>query len=110
MSRVMPSVAVALAVTLAVEVPIVSLFYRRELPRMAIACALATSATNVAMNAWLVRAVRSYDTYLLVGELCASAIEALVYAAASRRHEIGHALIASGLANATSFIAGLALF
>ncbi len=104
------SVEAALAVTLAVEVPLVSLVYRRERARMALVCALATSATNLAMNVWLIQAVRSYDTYLLAGELGASTIEALVYVAASRQRDIGRALIASGLANAGSFIAGQLLF
>jgi hypothetical protein len=105
-----PGVGIALAVTLAVEVPVVSLVYRREPARMAIACALATSATNLAMNAWLLHAVSSYASYLLVGELCATVVEGLVYIAASRQHDVGRALVASGLANAASFIAGLLLF
>jgi hypothetical protein len=105
-----PGVTSALAVTLALEVPIVSLFYSGERARMALACAFATSATNLAMNAWLVHAARSYDAYLLGGELGASMLEALVYVAASRRHDLGRSLIASGIANAASFIAGLLLW
>jgi hypothetical protein len=104
------NVGVALAVTLAIEVPVVSLVYRRERARMSIACALATSLTNVLMNTWLLQGVRSHDTYLLVGELGASVLEALAYVAVSRQHDIGCALVASGLANALSFAAGLSLF
>lgn len=104
------NVGVALAVTLAIEVPVVALVYRRERVRMGIACAIATSLTNLLMNTWLLHRVRSHDTYLLVGELGASALEALVYVAASRQHALGCALVASGLANALSFAAGLSLF
>lgn len=104
------NVGVALAVTLAIEVPVVALLYRSERARMGIACAVATSVTNLLMNTWLVHRVRSHDTYLLAGELGASALEALVYVVVSRQHDIGSALVASGLANALSFAAGLALF
>ena len=77
---------------------------------MAIACALATTATNLAMNAWLIHAARSYDAYLVAGELGASALEALVYVGISRRHDVARSLIASGIANSVSFIAGLLLW
>ncbi|MEY4548041.1 MAG: hypothetical protein RL685_4236 [Pseudomonadota bacterium] len=106
----MVSVGAALVVTLAVEVPIVALAYPRERARLALVCALATSVTNLAMNVWLVHALSSREAYLLWGELGASVLEALAYAAADRRHELGRALVASGLANALSFSAGLWLF
>jgi len=105
-----PGIGSALTVTLAVEMPIVALAYPRERARMALACALATSATNLAMNSWLLHEVSSYETYLLAGELGASALEALVYVVASARHDVARALIVSGLANAVSFIAGLLVF
>jgi hypothetical protein len=107
---VTPGIGSALLVTLALEVPIVSLFYPRERARMALTCALATSATNLAMNAWLVHLASSYSTYLLLGELGASTLEALAYVAVSPRHDIGRALVASGIANAVSFSAGLLLW
>ena len=105
-----PSIASALAVTLAVEVPIVALLYPGERARMAGACALATTVTNLVMNAWLSRASGSYDISLLGGEIGASLVEAVVYATVSRRHGVGNALVASGLANAASFAAGLIVY
>jgi peptidoglycan biosynthesis protein MviN/MurJ (putative lipid II flippase) len=105
-----PSIGSALAVTVSVEVPIVAWFYPRERTRMALTCAVATTVTNLAMNAGLRRVTASYDTYLLAGELAASALEALAYVVMSKRHPIGQALIASGVANAASFAAGLLLF
>jgi hypothetical protein len=105
-----PSVASALMLTLAVEVPVVALVYARERARMAVTCAIATSLTNFAMNAWLYAAVSSYDAYLIAGELGATMIEALVYVAVSRDHGAGRALLASGVANMASFAAGLVVF
>jgi hypothetical protein len=105
-----PSVASALMLTLAVEVPIVALVYARERARMAAAWALATSATNLMMNAWLYTAAGSYDAYLTAGELGATVIEALVYIVVSREHAVGRALFASGVANTASFAAGLVAF
>lgn len=103
-------IGAALLVTLSLEVPIASLFYPGERVRMALACALATTATNLAMNAGLIYAASSYDDYLLLGELGATVLEALVYVAVDRRHDFGRCLIASGVANAVSFIAGLLLW
>ena len=105
-----PSITAALAVTLVVEVPIVALAYPGERLRLAGACAVATTVTNLVMNAWLSRAFGSYDLQLLGGEIGASLIEAAVYAAVSRAHRVGTALVASGLANAASFLAGLGVF
>ena len=102
-------IALALAITLAVEVPIVAALYRSERLRMAICCALATGATNLAMNGPWLRMAGSYADYLLVGEIAALGIEAVAYVAVSREHEIGRALLASALANAASFGAGLVL-
>jgi hypothetical protein len=105
-----PSVASALMLTLAVEVPIVALVYARERARMAAACALASSVTNLVMNVWLYAAMSSYDAYLTAGELGATVIEALVYVVVSRDHGIGPALLASGVANTASFAIGLVVF
>lgn len=106
----MTSVVVsALIITLAVEVPIVALLYPRERERMALACALATSATNLLMNAWLL-GTGSYDARLMGGEIGATFSEAIVYLVVSRGHEPGKALMASGLANAASFAAGLLFY
>jgi peptidoglycan biosynthesis protein MviN/MurJ (putative lipid II flippase) len=100
----------ALALTLVIEVPTVAFFYAGERKRLAIACAIATTATNLAMNTWLYHAVRSYDVYLLVGEIGAVLVEALVYWGASREHELGRAILASAVANAASFAVGWKVF
>jgi peptidoglycan biosynthesis protein MviN/MurJ (putative lipid II flippase) len=100
---------IALAITVVVEAPIVALLYPRERVRMALTCALTTSATNLAMNLLLYPRVHSYMTYLLVGEIAATLIEAAAYLAASRQHDVGRALLASALANGASFSVGLIL-
>jgi hypothetical protein len=96
-------VARAWALTVAVETPIVALVFRRQWRRMALACALATSATNLAMNLWLSRAGAGYLRALVAWELVALLAEAAVYALASRPRDVARALVASGLANAASF-------
>lgn len=101
---------VALAVTIAVEVPIVALVFPGERIRMALACAVATSATNLAMNLLLYPRAGSWNTYILVGEIGATLVEAAVYWVVSREHDVGRALLASALANGASFSAGLLLF
>ena len=105
--------ALALAVTLAVEVPIVAAFYPGQRLRMAVACALATTATNLALNLALTRARLSHDETLLAGETLALVLEALIYARVARRErsEAGwsRALAASVAANLASFGAGLIL-
>jgi hypothetical protein len=77
---------------------------------MTATCAILTTATNLAVNAWLRLVAGSYDAYLLGGELGATVLEAAAYVDLSRRHAVGPALIASGLANGTSFAAGVVLF
>lgn len=99
-------VLTALVVTLAVEVPIVALVFRREAGRMAVVAAVATAATNLAMNVLLFGRV-PYLVYLGVGEVGATLLEAGAYFAASRERDLGRALVASALANAASFAAGL---
>lgn len=100
-------VLLALAVTVLIEVPVVALIYRTQRLRMALVCALATTATNLAMNTLLLGAADSYASYLLVGEIGALLIEAGVYVLASRDHELGRALLASAAANGLSFGLGL---
>ena len=101
-------VLTALVVTLAVEVPIVALVYRREAVRMALVAAMATTATNLAMNLLLFGHV-PYLVYLGVGEVGATLLEATAYRFASRERNLGLALVASAIANAASFSAGLLL-
>jgi hypothetical protein len=71
---------------------------------MALACALATTATHAAMHAWLLPTLAA-PFALLVAELGALALEALVYARLSRSP--ARSLLAATLANALSFAAGL---
>jgi len=101
---------VALLVTLALEVPVVALCYPRERLRMGLGCLGATAVTNVAMNGLLLPVSPSYAFYLLVGETAALVLEATVYLALSRDHELGRAALASALANSLSFGAGLLLW
>jgi hypothetical protein len=100
----------ALVVTLAIEVPIVAWLYPGERARMAIACAVATAATNLFMNLVLVRLVSSYVAYLAIGESSALVVEAAVYAIVSRARDVPRAIVASGAANLASFAAGMLLF
>jgi hypothetical protein len=102
---------VALGITLALEVPIVAAFYGGQRARLAAAAVVANVGTNVAMNVLLVRSSRdSYDTTLLAGEAVALLLEAVVYAAVDRKHDLVKALTASAAANLASFGAGLLLF
>lgn len=101
-------VVTALVVTLVVEVPIVALVFRREAGRMALVAAAATGLTNLAMNALLFGRV-SYLAYLGIGEVGATLLEAAAYYFGSRERNLGRALVASALANAASFAAGLLL-
>jgi hypothetical protein len=102
---------VALAITLAIEVPIVAAFYRGQRARLALAAVLANLATNLAMNMVIVRGSRAaYDETLLVGEAVALLLEAAVYAAVDRKHDLVTGFTASAAANLASFGAGLVVF
>jgi hypothetical protein len=94
----------ALLVTILVEAPLVGLVYRRL--AMALVCAVTTGVTNLVMNRFLFRAVRSAEQYILIGELGAVLIEALVYFLVARKHGAARAIAASALANSASFVAG----
>ena len=106
----MHPLAVALAVTLAVEVPVVVALYPRQRLRMGITCALATTFTYVMMNTLVRRYATSWEQYILIGEFSAVAVEAAVYALVSRPRDVLRALLASGIANGLSFGAGLLIF
>ena len=102
--------AVALAITLVIEVPIVAAFYRGHRVRMAIAATLANIATNLAMNALLVRGALPYNPTLLAGEGVALAAEAIVYGLVAPGRDWAKAITASAAANLASFAAGLLFF
>jgi len=57
----------ALAITLAVEVPIVALLFRGQRGRMALVAALATSATHVFMHFALPSLVSTWRGWLVTG-------------------------------------------
>lgn len=97
-------VVIAWLVTVAIEVPVVTLMYKQRV-RMAVASAIATSATNLTMNLVLFR-VLSWNYYLLVGELGALVLEALVYWRVARPRDLPRALVASAAANLASYALG----
>lgn len=105
-----PAYLAALGITLAVEVPVVAALFPGQRLRMAVTCALATSATHLFMHFALPQLLPPGGPVLLLGELIALVVEAGVYAAAARPRELGRALIASALANSLSYAAGLVIF
>ncbi len=98
---------VALGVTLAVEVPIVAAFFPGRRRRMALVCAIATTATHLVLHFVLPRFLPP-GTALLAGEALATVAEAAAYAIVSR--DLGRSLVASAVANAASYALGLILF
>jgi hypothetical protein len=94
----------ALLVTILVEAPLVGLVYRRL--SMALVCAVTTGVTNFVMNRFLFRALRSAEQYVLIGELGAVVVEALIYFLVAREQGAARAIDASALANSASFVAG----
>jgi hypothetical protein len=98
---------VALAVTLVLEVPIVAACFPGRRLRMAWTCALATTSTHLFMHFVMPRWLAGPQQVIVAGEVLALVAEAAVYAVAVR--ELGRALVASALANAASYGAGLLL-
>lgn len=94
----------ALGVTLLLEVPMVAAFYPGRRRRLALACALATTATHLLLH-FAFPLLLPRGTALLAGEAFATLAEAGVYWAAGGG-ELGRGLVASGLANAASFTLG----
>jgi hypothetical protein len=74
---------------------------------MAAVCALATTLTHLVLHFVLPSLSASWDETLVRGEWFALASEAAVYAGVNRPRDIGRALVASALANAASFVAGM---
>jgi hypothetical protein len=95
--------------TLAVEVPCVAALYPGRRLAMGLACALGTTATNLAMNGLLPRWLGTGATWLVTGEAAALVLEALLYWAVARPRDPVRAFTASALANGASFAAGLLL-
>jgi len=100
----------ALLITIMVEVPIVAACYSGQRLRMAAVCAATTTCTHLAMHFVLPQLVGSFGQFILLGELGALLVEAMVYWLASRPRDLGLALVASALANALSYGVGLLVF
>jgi hypothetical protein len=100
----MPRWAVALLVTLAIEVPLATVLFPGQRAKMAAVAAIMNVATNVTLNVWLPRVALLRGGHVLPGELLALVAEAAVYALASR--DLPRSLVAAGLGNALSFAAG----
>jgi len=105
----MPGWAFAWLVTVGLEVPCVAWLHPGQRARLALACALGTSATNLAMNLLLPRALGTGAAWLVTGEAGSLLLEAGLYAAVARPRDLVRALTASALANGVSFAAGLLL-
>jgi len=102
--------ALALAITLVVEVPLVALLFPGQRRRMALVAAGATATTHAVMHFVLLPVAPSYGFWLVAGEAVALVGEAGAYALLSRPRETGRALVAAALANAASYGAGLLVF
>jgi hypothetical protein len=98
-----------LLITIGIEVPVVAAVFQGQRLRMAVVCGVATTATHLAMHFLLPHVVGSMDQFMLLGELGALVVEALVYAVVSRPRDPGRALVAAALANGLSYGAGLLL-
>ncbi len=98
----------AWALTVVAETPCVMAVYPGQRRRMGLTCALSTTVTNLAMNYVLPRWLGAGVLFLLVGEMGALVLEAVIYAAVGRPRDLARALVASALANGASFALGLA--
>ncbi len=103
----MPPWALALAITLGVEVPLVAALFPGQRLKMAAVAVLANAATNLTLNLWLPRLDFLRGSYLFPGEVLAVVAEAAAYALASRPRDLPRSLLASSLGNMLSFAAGL---
>jgi hypothetical protein len=98
--------AAALALTLAIEVPIVAFAYPGQRIRMALVAVAANAATNLTLNVLLARSTDWMGHHLLPGEVFAVVFEAAAYAIVARPRDIARAALTSGVANTLSFAAG----
>lgn len=103
----MPGWALALAITLAVEVPLVAALYPGQRLRLAGVAVLANAATNLTLNLGLPRVPTLAGRHVIPGEMLAVVAEAAAYAWTSRPRDLPRALFVSSLANAASFGVGL---
>lgn len=99
----------ALAITIVVEVPIVAALFRGQRARMAVVCALATTATHLIMHFAVLRIGLPRPEAVVIGEAQALALEAVAYGLLARPRDWPRALVASALANSASYGAGFAV-
>lgn len=97
----------ALAITIAVETPIVAALFPGRRLRLALTCVAATTITHVALRFGFLPLLPR-DTGLIAGEAFATFAEAAAYWAASG--DLARGLVASAVANSASFAAGLIVF
>ena len=104
--------AIALAITLLVEVPIVAAFYPAERARMGLVAVATIALASVALDVVLAHVALRRDVAITAGQGLAFAIESLVYANAARGRESGwrRALAASAAANLASYVIELVFF
>lgn len=98
----------ALGLTLAIEVPVVAALYPGRRRRLALVAVPANVVTHLALHFIFPRLLAPGAPALFLGEAFATLAEAAVYAVAGR--DLGRALVASALANAASFGAGVLLW
>jgi len=103
------SYLLAIALTLGLEVPVVAGLFPGQRARMALVCGLATTATHLILHFLLPQWLPARGA-MLGGEALALFAEAAAYALFSRPRDAGRALLASALANALSFAAGILVF
>jgi hypothetical protein len=97
---------VALALTLAIEVPLVAALFPGQRARMALVAAVSNIATNLTLNLVLARTPALAGYQVLVGEILAVVVEAAAYASFSRPRDLPRCALAAGLGNALSFAVG----
>ena len=103
----MPPWALALAITLGLEVPLIAALYPRQRLRLVGVSLLANTATNLTLNRLLPRMFDTPGAHILPGEILAVLVEAAAYSLASRPRDLPRALLASSVANALSYSVGL---
>jgi hypothetical protein len=106
----MPPWALALAITLALEVPLVAALFPGQRVKMALVSAAANTATNLTLNLLLPTLFAQPGSHILPGEILAVVVETEAYALASRPRDLSRSLLASSLANALSYSAAMVPF
>lgn len=101
--------AAALWLTGVIEAPIAALFYCGDRLRMATVLLVVTTVTHLMMHRLIIDAAGSVDTGILVGQIVATIVEATALWWFDPKRRPGLAMMASAVANVTSFLGGMAL-